>query len=66
MNIELKPCPFCGGQAELRVKMNEGVTVQCSKCDVQTRSWVDFGHGTNAVRTVVEAWNRRITDGENN
>ena len=55
---ELKPCPFCGGKARLFV--NGGVRVICSKCYAGTKSLTDnMGYESNAVETVVEAWNRR-------
>lgn len=64
MNNELKPCPFCGGNAVLHV--NDGVRVICKKCECQTISLVDgkfsTGIGGSAVRSVIEKWNRRVED----
>ena len=55
---ELKPCPFCGGKARLLV--NDGVKVICSKCYIGTMSMTDvMWQESNAVETVVAAWNRR-------
>lgn len=63
---ELKPCPFCGGKAYLFA--NDGVRVICAKCRAASRRLVDamgtdapFG---NAVKSVIESWNRRATDGK--
>lgn len=64
MNIELKPCPFCGGQAVLRVEEDDGAFVQCRKCYNKTLSRADRWEESSAVKLVVEAWNRRITDGD--
>ena len=59
---ELKPCPFCGGKARLLV--NDGVRVICSKCYVGTMIMTDvMWQESNAVETVVAAWNRRIDNG---
>lgn len=37
--IELKPCPFCGGKAEIRdghIYLDEAVLIRCSECFVKT------------------------------
>lgn len=50
MEPELKPCPFCGGEAEIR-----GVTifwVQCKDCHVETLAEDD-------EETVIKTWKRR-------
>lgn len=38
--IELKPCPCCGGEAEIRdfqVFLDDGVKVKCTVCGLQTQ-----------------------------
>lgn len=37
--IELKPCPFCGGEAEVRERhfcLDVGVKIKCTNCNIQT------------------------------
>lgn len=58
MTIELKPCPFCGGQANLRVTTS-GVSVRCRKCSIGTPYRLDSIDKSDAIRKVVEDWNRR-------
>ena len=59
--IELKPCPFCGGKAVLHV--NSGVCVICTKCESKTMTLADGQYGGrysgDAVKSVIEKWNRR-------
>ena len=50
-NVDLKPCPFCGGEAE-KTKCLSGVFVQCHKCWASTRVSSSQGVATRA-------WNRR-------
>ena len=47
--MELKPCPFCGGEAEKR----DGF-VECKYCGAST--WCFF----ESVEDAVEAWNKRV------
>lgn len=58
---ELKPCPFCGGQAELRMASEilscygsvsiGGWKVGCTECGIETR--------IENRDTAIEKWNRR-------
>lgn len=49
---KLKPCPFCGGRARIGTDGEEGHTVFCTSCKVETNIYED-------ERTAIEAWNRR-------
>lgn len=69
IEMNLKPCPFCGGSARLLVLKN-GVKVMCVKCDCQTHieddcspisgltPWRDGK--PSAIEKVIEAWNKRV------
>ena len=60
--FDLKPCPFCGGKSRLFVSGD--VRVICSKCHASTMILTDnMEYESNAVETVVEAWNRRADNG---
>lgn len=73
MNIELKPCPFCGGEAEARVSPNsrseEGMSfyeVRCKKCGVYVtgKSFNFWTVEYNAEKpqdllSAVERWNKQ-------
>lgn len=66
MMFELKPCPFCWSEACLFVK--EGVRVLCPNCGAASRTLLD-GMGPKgpcgcAVKSVIEAWNRRVAPQE--
>ena len=58
---ELKPCPFCGGKAELRHFAGINVTsyVRCMDCKAQT---FEFRISTeqSSDEEAIEAWNRRV------
>lgn len=53
--IELKPCPFCGGKAKKCSNIYKGIrlySVICMSCCCGT---TDFGY----INKAIEAWNRR-------
>lgn len=59
---ELKPCPFCGGEAQIKHLITAGVRthsrVECTRCHVKTDFYVhQFGE-----RNVIKVWNRRTND----
>lgn len=60
--LNLKPCPFCGGEAYLFV--DNGVRVICPSCGAGTRIMID--HMTtgrpagNATLRAIEKWNQGV------
>lgn len=62
----LKPCPFCGGAAEMGQVRSEsgedpnegGYFVACIACDASTG--LRFACGEDPRQLLIEQWNRRI------
>ena len=63
---ELKPCPFCGGEARLLLNAKRkiygkdeyrtGVVACCNVCEARMFY--------TSEKLAVEAWNRRVKDGQ--
>ena len=67
MPNELKPCPFCGGEAKLvNQKVMGGYDysfVRCKKCDIGTQKYevsTEYCSSDKAIST----WNRRVDNAE--
>ena len=63
--VDLKPCPFCGGEARIRTGVTSGVPksskaiVICQKCLASTDLFCDKEGDAKFVFEAIEAWNRR-------
>lgn len=58
MNKELKPCPFCGGKAELHA-CTEFAYVKCADCEC--RSKIIYPNAEFCAKDLaVEIWNWRV------
>ncbi len=59
--VKLRPCPFCGGKAELHSAFDgdEYAVVKCTKCDAKgAEMWMhDYSQQQDA--DAVKAWNER-------
>lgn len=71
MTNDLKPCPFCGGLAELRQgrkpdgNVSYGMTwIECRVCGCQTKNYPNDGYYGMRFSddAVLDAWNRRASD----
>lgn len=64
---KLKPCPFCGGKAEIQV-VEKGVKsiIYCTTyyCGFMRRSFNNGDTDENAALRLATAWNRRTDDGK--
>lgn len=63
MSEKLKPCPFCGGKAEIRTMIYAGNAlyyVRCPRINCFIHCFTKKKYETEAE--AVEAWNRRVND----
>lgn len=67
--IELKPCPFCGGNGKI-VYADSCWFVRCEDCFARSEGWSNGNASEGelyyaiqeAVEAAVNAWNRRTND----
>lgn len=52
MNKNLKPCPFCGGEAGVSERYDEYCAVRCITCGAKTNF-------SMTKKGAIELWNRR-------
>lgn len=76
MQNELKPCPFCGGKAEIRrckLYLDEAIQVHCTQCGTSQPKEIPnhrmYSYGEEmfltekmATEKMMSRWNRRATD----
>lgn len=55
---EIKPCPFCGGRADIRYSINRAL-IECTnrKCKIRPSTWLHVE--TDSVDKLVKIWNTR-------
>lgn len=58
---ELKPCPFCGGDAHLDKAYSyfRDIVIYCEGCDVV----FTLDDCSTTAKQIVDAWNRRADNG---
>ncbi len=67
---ELKPCPFCGGEAEIWYsatrKYGIAVCCKCIICRSQGKAYFtgEYMETAEAEELAEKAWNRRVSDGK--
>ena len=74
--MEIKKCPFCGGEVEVDTICDKHgdyvlLGIICNKCDMfytcPDTEWVYSYAGSTFIRQdeniLIEAWNRRVDDG---
>lgn len=65
--MELKHCPFCGGNASLsheskHGRLQIGSVVRCESCGIKGE-WFEVSTRYASDEKAVEAWNRRADNG---
>lgn len=53
VEVNLKPCSFCGGRATLVYDNQEGYQIYCDDCEIMTPENFD-------KEKIVGMWNRRV------
>lgn len=67
---ELRKCPFCGGEAQIRTGITSSVPraskaiVICKSCNSSSDWFYDKELNGEFIMLAIEAWNRRTDDGK--
>lgn len=59
-DVELKPCPFCGGKAYYNEKK---LRIECAKCKANMPGVLSFKGVWNYKYYLARLWNRRADNG---
>jgi len=70
--IDLKRCPFCGGEARAWVRsvptyrheLYYNGYVSCTLCNAKVRSLYQHPTGPEAVGDAAKGWNQRVSEGQ--
>lgn len=57
--MELKPCPFCGGERIKAHYIRDGQSLSCTDCSAGVHAF-----NPNALDDCIERWNRRAEQTE--
>jgi Lar family restriction alleviation protein len=63
---DLKPCPFCNSKDLINWKMlgsDRFYNIMCRKCGAMGPQ-IEQDHTPTAIRSISEAWNRRINSND--
>lgn len=66
VEIEVKPCPFCGGEPSIKYAPGEygyyypTIRVKCKRCNASIERDVSGKSEEEAYRFIAELWNRRV------
>lgn len=60
--VELKPCPYCGGEAIIRARLGKLYVTAFHKpsCFIEPDTWL---LSTRNIKTHIRTWNRRADNG---
>jgi len=63
INIDLKSCPFCGGEAYYSYIGEGDWVVRCFECRAEIKSFMGFSYGSDnmkqGLQKVISKWNKR-------
>jgi hypothetical protein len=61
---KLRECPFCGGEAVIRVLMGHSYIYPMHKksCVIKPDTWLQ---SSKPINKQIKAWNRRVNNAEN-
>lgn len=62
---ELKPCPFCGGEATLIHEKRHLWIVECSNVNCLFGTGLIFDDNEYSVSEIIKAWNTRAYEEKN-
>ena len=63
--MNLKPCPFCGGEVTMQYTGSSDWEVDCKTCPVETKFWVSaqkHGYGKGEADEAERRWNTRSSE----
>ena len=65
--MNLKPCPFCGGEVTMQYTGSSDWEVDCKTCPVETKFWVSaqkHGYGKGEADEAERRWNTRSSEAD--